>query len=97
IAAVELADEIEPVALAARDLVEILFHFGRELHVDQVTKVATQQSRDCKCGEARDERFPLPEDISPALDRTNRRRVGGRAANAEALELLDERRFGKPG
>ena len=39
IATIELADEVEPLALAAGDLVEVLFHLRGELDVDQVAEM----------------------------------------------------------
>ena len=39
VAAIELLDEVEPLALAARDLVEVLLHFGRELDVDEIAEM----------------------------------------------------------
>src|SRR4029453_270014 len=89
-------DEIEPLALAARNLVEVLFHFGRELDVDEIAEMRDQQTRDRERGEAGHERLALPENVAAALDRADRRRVGGRTPDAEPLEFLDERRFGVP-
>src|SRR5262249_43543444 len=39
VAAIELADEVEPFALAARDLVEIFLHLRGEAQVDQIVEV----------------------------------------------------------
>ncbi len=97
VASVELPDEVEPLALAARDLVEVLLHLRREGHVDEIAEVPAEQTGHGKGGEARDQRFALPEDVATALDCPNRRRVSGRPADAQPLQLLDERRFGVPG
>ncbi len=43
---VELAHDRHPGALAVGDLVEILFHPGRELEVDELAEVADEQVRD---------------------------------------------------
>ena len=96
VSAVELADEIEPVPLAAGNLIEVLFHLGGELDVDEIAEVTAQQARDRKRRETGHERLALPEDVAAALDGPDRRRVGRRAADAEPLELLDERGFGEP-
>src|SRR5688572_10547355 len=92
-AEIELPQELDPFALTARDLVEVLFHFGGEVCFDEVAEVVAQQLRHRERREARDERLALAEDISAADDRRDRRRVGGRPADAEPLQLLDERRF----
>ena len=39
VAAIELADEVEPLALAARDLVEVLLHLRGERDVDEIAEV----------------------------------------------------------
>src|SRR4029453_15650279 len=43
IAVVELLQECDPLALTARDLVEIVFHFGCEVAFDEVAEVFAQQ------------------------------------------------------
>src|SRR5207247_763313 len=91
IAAIELADEIEPLALAARDLIEIFLHLRGELDVDEIAEVREQQPRDGERRETRHERLALPEDVAAPLDRPDRRRVGGRTSDPEPLEFLDER------
>ena len=94
VAAIELLDEVEPLALAARDLVEVLLHLRGELDVDEIAEMLAQQPRDRERGEARHERLALAEHVAAALDRADRRRVGRRPADADPLELLDQRRFG---
>ena len=39
VAAIELSDEVEPLALAARDLVEVFLHLRGELDVDEIAEV----------------------------------------------------------
>src|SRR3982074_2589811 len=94
VAAVELADEIEPLALAARNLVEVFLHLRGEAEVDEIAEVPQKKTCDRKRGEARDERLALTEDVAAALDCPDRRRVGRRPADALPLQILDERRFG---
>ena len=43
---VELAHDRHPGALAARDLVELVLHAGRELEVHELAEVADEQVRD---------------------------------------------------
>ena len=94
VAAVERADEVEPVLLAVGDLVEDLLHLGGEADVDVVGEVLAQQPRDGKRREARHQRLALARDVAAALDGGDRRRVGRRPADAFFLEPLDQRRFG---
>ena len=95
VAVVELADEVDPLAFAARDLVEVLFHLRREADVDEIAEMLAQKLRDRERGEARHERLALPEHVAPADDRGDGRRVRRRPADAGPLELLDERRLGE--
>ena len=44
VAAIELLDEVEPLALAARDLIEVLFHLRGELDVDEIAEMLAQQA-----------------------------------------------------
>ena len=53
-----------------------------------------QQPRHRERREARHERFALPEDVAPALDRADGRRIGRRTPDADPLELFDEGGFG---
>ena len=94
VAAVELPDEVQPLALAARDLVEVLLHLRRELDVDEIAEVLAEEPRDGERREARHERLALAEHVAAPLDGADRGGIGRRAADAEPLELLDERRFG---
>ena len=43
VAAIELSEELDPLALAAGDLVEVLFHLGGEIDLDEVAEVLAQQ------------------------------------------------------
>ena len=73
---VEVLKKLDPLALAARDRVEVFFHLGREVAFDEVAEVLAQQLRHRERGEAGHERFPLPEDVSAPNDGRDRRRVG---------------------
>src|SRR5262245_29872073 len=53
-----------------------------------------QQRGDSERREAGHKRIALPEYVSPANDGGNGRREGGRPADTESFEFLDERRFG---
>src|SRR5262245_31145096 len=97
VATVELTDEVEPLALAARNLVEVLLHLRRERDVDEVAEVPAEQARHRKRREAGNQRLALAEHIAAPLDRPNRRGVGRRPADAETLERSEERRVGKGG
>src|SRR6185369_16327471 len=89
VAAVELSDEVEPFPLAARDLIEVFLHLGGELDVDEIAEVTEQQARHGERDEARHERLSLAEDVAAPLDGADGRGEGGRAADANPLELLD--------
>ena len=96
VAVVELAEELDRLALAARDLVEVLLHLRGEVGLDEVAEMLAQQLRHGERGEARHERLALPEHVAAADDRGDRRRERRRPADAEPLQLLDQRRFGEP-
>ena len=93
VAAIELGKELQPVALAVRDLIEDLFHFGGEADVHVIGEVIAQQARDRERREARHERLALTGNVAAPLDRRHRRRVGRRPADAFFLEPLHERCF----
>src|SRR5262245_45881787 len=91
VAVVELTQELDPLALAPRNLVEVLLHFGGEVRFDEVAEMIAQQRGYGERGEAGYQRLALPEDVSAANDGGNRRRKGGRPADTESLQFLDER------
>ena len=94
VAAIELADEIEPVLFAVGDLVEDLLHLGGEAEIDILAEVLAQQPRHRKRREARDQRLALPRHVPAPLNGPDRGRVRRRAADALLFEPLDQRRFG---
>src|SRR5688572_32951709 len=97
VAVIELAEELEPVLLAVRNLIENFFHLRGEADVDVVAEVIAQQSRHGKRGKARDQGLPLARHVTTALDRRDRRGIRRRTADALLFEPLDERRLGKAG
>src|SRR5262245_7164354 len=91
VAVVELPQELDPLALAPRNLVEVFLHFGGEVRLDEVAEMIAQQCGYGERGEAGYQGLALPEDVSAANDGGNRRRKGGRPADTESLQFLDER------
>ena len=75
IAEIELAEERDRLALAAGDLVEVVFHLRGEVGLDEVAEMITQQLGDGKGGEAGDERLALPQDVATPNNGRDRRRV----------------------
>jgi hypothetical protein len=80
---------------AAGDLVEVVFHAGRERVVDEVGEVIFEQRHDAEGGQGGHERRALLPHVAAILDGGHDRRVGGRAADAQLLEFLHERRLGE--
>ena len=94
VAGVAEVEALEPLVLrpvAAGDRVEVLVDRGREVVVDQVVEVLLEQPDDGERGPRGDERLPLLPDVAAVLDGLDDRRPGGRAADAELLEPLDQR------
>ena len=85
VAAIELADEIQPVLLAVGDLVEDLLHFGGESDVHVVAEVLTQQARHGERREARHERLALTRHVAAPLNRGDGRRIRRRPSDALLL------------
>ena len=73
--------------------IEVFLHLRGELEIHQVGEVRAEKTRDCKRRVAGHQRLALPEDVAAPLDRPDRRRVGGRTADPEPLQFLDQRRF----
>ena len=93
VAVVELAEEFDPLALAAGDLIEVLFHLRREVRLDEVAEVLAQQLRHRERDEARHQRFALTEHVAAPNDCCDRRRKRRRTSDAEPLQLFDQRCF----
>ena len=85
------------VALAARDLVEVLFHAGRQRVVDQVIEVPLHQAHGGERGERRHQRRALLPHVPACLDGLDDAGVGAGPADAQLLEPPHQRRLGEPG
>ena len=91
---VERAQQRDPRALAAGDLVELLLHAGGELEVHVLAEVLDQEVRDDLADRLGVE-APLDDlDVAAVHDRRDRGGVRGRPADAVLLERLDQRRLG---
>jgi hypothetical protein len=94
IAEVELAQPRLEVLIALGDLVEFVFHRGRELVVDEVGEVVLEEVDDREGAKGRHQGLALLPHVAAAIDRLHHRRVGRRPSDAQVLELLDQRRLG---
>ena len=93
----ERAQQRDPLALAAGDLVELLLHAGREREVHVLAEVRHEQVGDDLPDLLGVEAALLDPDVAALQDRRDRRRVRRRPADAVLLERLDQRRLGVPG
>ena len=75
-------------------VVQVVLDRGGEAVVDQPGEVRLQQPDHRERRPGRDERRALLPDVAAVLDRLHDRGVGGRAADAELLHRLDQRRLG---
>ena len=73
---VELAQQRLPVLLARLDLVELLLHMRRELHVHDVLKALAHEAVDHLAERRRAQVLTLLDDILAVEDCRNGRRVG---------------------
>ncbi|MPM17748.1 hypothetical protein SDC9_64147 [bioreactor metagenome] len=96
-APVEVVQHLEPLGLAAGDLVEVLLHLGGEGVVDQLGEVLLQQPGDGEGEPGRHQGGALLEHVVAAGDGPDDRRVRRRPADLELLELGDQRRLGVAG
>src|SRR6185436_15706764 len=92
---VEGAEEWDPRPLAARHLVELLLHPGREREIDIVAEVLDQEVGDDLADQLGVEAPLLDADVAPVQDRGNRRGIRRRPADPVLLEGPDERRLGE--
>ena len=92
---VEGAQQRDPGALAAGDLVELLLHPCGELDIDVVAEVLDEQVGDDLGHQLGVEPSLLDADVAAIDDRRDRGRVRRRPADAVLLERLDERRLGE--
>ena len=94
VAEVEVLEVVGALGLAVADVVEVALHLGGERVVDEPAEVLREQVDDGERGEGRHQRRALLPDVLAAHDRLDDRRVGGRAADAARLELLDQAGLG---
>ena len=92
---VELTQHLHALQVALGDLVEVLLHLGREVHVDDVGEVLDELVGHDLTDVVGEEPAILEPDVAAVLDRRDDRRVGRRPADAQLLERLDERRLGE--
>ena len=93
----ELAQQRDPLALAAGDLVELLLHARREREVHVLAEVVDEQVGDDLADLLGVQAALLDADVAAVDDRRDRRRVGRRPADAVLLERLDQGRLGVAG
>ena len=94
---VELVQHLDLAQVALGDVVEFLLHVRGEGDVDHVGEVLDQLVGDHLAGVGGREALVLQRHVLPALDRVDDRGVGGRAADAQLLERLDQRRLAVAG
>ena len=93
-AEVEVVEPVAALLVACGDLVELVFHRGGEVVVDQPAEVLLEQTDDRERHPRRDQRAALLVDVAAVLDGLDDRRVGRRAADAQLFQRLDQRRLG---
>ena len=93
----EVAQERLPVDLAVRDLVELLFEIGGEIVADVFGEERLEEGRDDPALVLRKQALLLDPHVVAILEHRDGRRVSRRAADAELLHALDERRLGVAG
>ena len=91
---IELTQPLSPVRVPVGNLVEIVFHFGREFIADEVTKALFHESSDREGNPGRHQRLSLHDGISAVENCGNRGRIGRRSSNANLFHLFYERGFG---
>ena len=90
----QVAHDVVPLALALLDLVQLLLHAGRELHVEHVREVRDQEPRDQHAQIGRLQGAPLALDVVALGDAGDDRRVCARPVDVLLLERLDQRCVG---
>ncbi len=93
----EIAEEFFPVFVVFGDLFELIFHLGGEGDVHDGREVLFEHGAYDFAELGGFESLALFDGVVAALDFVHDGRVGGGAADAEALKLFDEGRFGEPG
>ena len=93
VAEVERLQVVDVLLLAAADRVEVVFHLGGELVVDQAGQMLFQQLHDGERDPGRHQRAALLEHVVAGLNRVDDRGVRAGPADAALFERLGERRF----
>src|ERR1700722_3082753 len=93
----EVAQERLPIDLAVRDLVELLFQIGGEIVTDVFGEERFEEGRDNPALVLRKQALLLDPHVVAILEHRDGRGVGRRAADAELLHPLDQRRLGVAG
>ena len=84
---------LHAIDVTACDEVEHVLHVGREVIVDERSKVLLQQSDDGECGETRDQCRSLLPHVTTVQNRGHDRCVRRRAPDTQLLEFRHERRL----
>ena len=89
----EIAQHVLPFELARRDVVELLLEIGGEVVLDIAAEEALEKGRDQPSLVFGIEPLLVEADIFAVAEHVQRRGIGGGAADAELLHLLDQGRF----
>src|SRR6185503_14484345 len=92
---VEVLENLLPAEVTLFDLVELLFHLRREIHVEDVRELFDHHLLDALTKLRREEAALIELDVVPVAQHRDDRRVRRRTADAEPLELLHEARLGE--
>ena len=93
-AVIEVVEQLDIIQLARLDLVQLVLHVGGELVIGNRLELVNQQAGNAFAERCRTERLILLGDVIAVNDGGNRRRVGGRTADAAFLHRTDERCLG---
>ena len=91
----EIGQRTHPAQFTVGDLVEFPFHLRGELHVEDGGKFLDHDLLHRLAQGRREEAALFERHIASFGEHRDDRRVGGRPADAQALELLDQRGFGE--
>ncbi|MNZ46308.1 hypothetical protein D3C78_639860 [compost metagenome] len=92
--AVELVEQVLPVALALGHVVQVLFHAGGEAVVHQVGEALVEALGDDVAHLLGVETPVVGGDVTAFLDGRDDRRIGGRTTDTALFQLLDQAGFG---
>ncbi len=96
-AVIEVMQQLDIVQLARFDLVQLVLHVGGELVIGNRLELVNQQAGNAFAERRRTERLVLLGDVIAVDDGRDRRRIGGRPADAAFLHRTDERCLGVAG